>query len=343
MVYLSVSENVLFVDLPEPTVKRDTFIEMLNDKDSLKLDRYPFSAYREQPQACPPPALRASNTLFARTHAVASVADDRIGDGSVHTRAGDRAVRLSRPYAQHRRRRCGPGAHHLGPHHEEERAARVRRKHPAGAAAQPSAAAGIASLFPVGEARSRSLLLRQRPLPKAVACRCITKLARQMRRRQSAQSLRMRTSRSRRRDHRPRPCVLVGRFGATQQACCGSARCRLCSCASSWRSQRSSSPTTRRSSSSPLLSPCPTPPPRRQTHQRRTVAFVPDWRVMCMRAPRGRLLPGTTSSHKCQRTLSRRSQPGEIKTTTTRASARTARTAAALCHSAPFCAAPTAR
>ena len=69
MVYLSVSENVLFVDLPEPTVKRDTFIEMLNDKDSLKLDRYPFSAYREQPQACPPPALRASNTLLARTHA----------------------------------------------------------------------------------------------------------------------------------------------------------------------------------------------------------------------------------------------------------------------------------
>ena len=30
----------------------------------------------------------------------------------------------------------------------------------------------------------------------------------------------------------------------------------------------------------------PHPTPRRQTHQRRTIAFVPDWRVMCMRAPR---------------------------------------------------------
>jgi hypothetical protein len=117
-------------------------------------------------------------------------------------------------------------------------------------------------LFPVGEARSRSLLLRQRPLPKAVACRCITKLARQMRRRQSAQSLRMRTSRSRRRDHRPAAVRARGSIWCyTAGVCCGSARCRLCSCASSWRSQRSSSPTTRRSSSSPLLSPCPTPTP----------------------------------------------------------------------------------
>ena len=69
MVYLSVSENVLFVDLPEPTVRRDTFIEMLNDKDSLKLDRYPFSAYREQPQAMPPTrSPHEQHTSHAHTH-----------------------------------------------------------------------------------------------------------------------------------------------------------------------------------------------------------------------------------------------------------------------------------
>ena len=82
MVYLSVSENVLFVDLPEPTVKRDTFIEMLNDKDSLKLDRYPFSAYREQPQACPHP-LSARATHIARTHA-----HTRHRTHCTHTRCG---------------------------------------------------------------------------------------------------------------------------------------------------------------------------------------------------------------------------------------------------------------